>query len=73
MDADPKPEGPAAEPFDLARAGEAAALRAYAEAGTPAGLIDGKGDTLLRPAAYYGHAESVRVLVTPGCRRSWGR
>jgi ankyrin repeat protein len=32
----------------------------------PAGLTNGKGDTLLMPAAYYGHAETVRMLVTCG-------
>jgi ankyrin repeat protein len=29
-------------------------------------LANGKGDTLLMPAAYYGHAETVRMLVTSG-------
>ncbi|MGW3343502.1 ankyrin repeat domain-containing protein [Nonomuraea rubra] len=32
----------------------------------PVDPIDGKGDTLLMPAAYYGHAETVRRLVTSG-------
>jgi ankyrin repeat protein len=35
-------------------------------AGVPADLIDGKGDTLLMPTAYYGHAETVTMLVTRG-------
>ncbi|MEV0821041.1 ankyrin repeat domain-containing protein [Nonomuraea rubra] len=32
----------------------------------PVDPTDGKGDTLLMPAAYYGHAETVRRLVTSG-------
>lgn len=32
----------------------------------PVGLANGKGDTLLMPAAYYGHAETARMLVTCG-------
>ncbi|WP_146103605.1 ankyrin repeat domain-containing protein [Nonomuraea solani] len=32
----------------------------------PIRLANGKGDSLLMPAAYYGHAETVRKLVTSG-------
>nr|WP_201760592.1 MULTISPECIES: ankyrin repeat domain-containing protein [unclassified Nonomuraea] len=50
--------------FDLARAGNTATLRAYAGAGGPVDPTNGKGDTLLMPAAYYGHAGTVTMLVT---------
>ncbi|WP_316247616.1 ankyrin repeat domain-containing protein [Nonomuraea sp. PA05] len=41
-------------------------MRACVAAGAPVDLTDGKGDTLLMPAAYYGHAETARMLVTSG-------
>ncbi|MFC5822241.1 ankyrin repeat domain-containing protein [Nonomuraea insulae] len=66
MDGDPELEEFATRMFDLARAGETEALRAYVEAGVPVDLTNGKGDTLLMLAAYYGHAETVRMLVTSG-------
>ncbi|TMR30563.1 ankyrin repeat domain-containing protein [Nonomuraea zeae] len=66
MDTDPELEEFATRLFDLARRGDTEALRAYVEAGVPAGLTNGKGDTLLMLAAYYGHAETVRMLVTCG-------
>ncbi|MFB4285443.1 MULTISPECIES: ankyrin repeat domain-containing protein [unclassified Nonomuraea] len=66
MDGDPELEEFATRMFDLARAGDTEALRAYVEAGVPANLTNGKGDTLLMLAAYYGHAETVRMLVTRG-------
>lgn len=52
--------------FDLARAGETERLRAYVEAGVPANLTNGTGDTLLMLAAYHGHAETVAMLVASG-------
>jgi uncharacterized protein len=42
------------------------APRACAGSEPPAGPGDGKGDTLLMPTAYYGHAETVRMHVTSG-------
>ncbi|GAA3536485.1 ankyrin repeat domain-containing protein [Nonomuraea rosea] len=67
IDGDPELEGAATTSFGLAGAGgHRRARRACAEADVPAGLADGKGDTLLMPAAYYGHAETVRLLVTSG-------
>ncbi len=66
MDGDPELEELATRMFDLARAGDTETLRAYVEAGVPVDLSNGKGDTLLMLAAYYGHAETVRMLVTSG-------
>lgn len=49
--------------FDRARAGEAARLAGYVDAGVPVDLTDARGNTLLMLAAYHGHAETVRVLL----------
>lgn len=66
MDGDPEVEEFAGRMFHLARAGETDTLRAYVEAGVPATLTNGKGDTLLMLAAYHGHAETVRMLAEHG-------
>jgi ankyrin repeat protein len=66
MDGDPELEEFATRLFDLARAGETDTLRAYVEAGVPADLTNGKGDTLLMLAAYHGHAATVRMLTELG-------
>lgn len=66
MDGDPDLEEFATRMFDLARAGDTETLRAYVEAGVPADLTNGKGDTLLMLAAYHGHAGTVRMLVEKG-------
>ncbi|GGS68551.1 ankyrin repeat domain-containing protein [Nonomuraea spiralis] len=66
MDGDPELEAFATRMFDLARAGDTEALRAYVEAGVPVNLSNSKGDTLLMLAAYHGHAETVRMLVASG-------
>ncbi|WP_246090374.1 ankyrin repeat domain-containing protein [Nonomuraea deserti] len=66
MDGDPEAQGFTTELFDMARAGDTETLRAYVGARVPADLTNGKGDTLLMPAAYYGHAETVTMLVTRG-------
>jgi ankyrin repeat protein len=66
MDGDPELEEFATRLFDLARAGETDTLRAYVEAGVPADLTNGKGDTLLMLAAYHGHAGTVRMLTELG-------
>jgi uncharacterized protein len=64
---------PGAEPiaaaeqlFDLARAGETAALARQLDAGVPATLINEAGDTLVMLAAYHGHAATVSLLLDRG-------
>ncbi|MGW6918325.1 ankyrin repeat domain-containing protein [Kitasatospora sp. NPDC054939] len=52
--------------FDAARAGDAALLAAYLDAGAPADLTNDRGDTLLMLAAYHGHAAAVRALLERG-------
>ena len=52
--------------FDLARAGDAASLAQYVDAGVPVNLTNEKGDTLLMLAAYHGHADAVAALITRG-------
>ncbi|MGN0039562.1 ankyrin repeat domain-containing protein [Rhodococcus sp. (in: high G+C Gram-positive bacteria)] len=52
--------------FDAARAGDAATLAEYVDAGAPANLTNGSGDTLVMLAAYHGHADAVRVLAERG-------
>lgn len=52
--------------FDRARAGEAARLGAYVDAGVPVDLTDAAGNTLLMLAAYYGHAAAVAELFARG-------
>ncbi|MEV0145806.1 MULTISPECIES: ankyrin repeat domain-containing protein [unclassified Nonomuraea] len=66
MDGDPELDELTAKLFDLARRGETETLRAYVEAGVPADLTNGKGDTLLMLAACHGHAETVRMLAGHG-------
>jgi ankyrin repeat protein len=52
--------------FDLARAGDTAALAAYVDAGVPVELTNDRGDTLLMLAAYHGHDAAVRALLERG-------
>jgi uncharacterized protein len=52
--------------FNMARAGEAAQLAAYVDAGVDPNLTNQRGDTLVMLAAYHGHADAVRVLVEAG-------
>lgn len=52
--------------FDLARVGEAGELGEYLDAGVPANLTNGKGDSLLILAAYHDHPEAVAVLLDRG-------
>jgi uncharacterized protein len=52
--------------FDMARAGDAARIAAYVDAGVPVNLTNGAGDTLVMLAAYHGHPETVRVLTERG-------
>jgi len=52
--------------FDLARAGDTAALVEALDAGVPANLTNEAGDTLLILAAYHDHPDTVRALVEHG-------
>ena len=52
--------------FDQARAGSAAELGAYLDAGVPVDLTDAHGNTLLMLAAYHGHLEAVTALLARG-------
>jgi ankyrin repeat protein len=52
--------------FGLARSGDTAALIEYVKAGVPPNLANDSGDTLLMLAAYHGHADTVRALLTAG-------
>jgi uncharacterized protein len=52
--------------FDMARHEDADTLAAYLDAGVPVNLTNSKGDTLVMPASYYGHPETVRVLTARG-------
>ncbi len=52
--------------FDQARAGHAARIGAYVDAGTPVELTDASGNTLLMLAAYHGHAGTVEALIERG-------
>ena len=49
--------------FNLARAGDTAAIAAYVDAGVPVNLTNDNGDTLLMLAAYHGHAGTVAALL----------
>ena len=68
---DPNTPGPemvalAAKLFDLARAGDTAALEGYLDEGVPATLTNEAGDTLVMLAAYHGHADTVALLIARG-------
>ncbi|MEU3401662.1 ankyrin repeat domain-containing protein [Streptomyces filamentosus] len=63
---DPEVVELASKVFDLARAGGAAALAAYLDAGVPANLTNDRGDTLVMLAAYHGHAAAVAALLERG-------
>lgn len=52
--------------FDLARAGDTAALVAYLDAGVPVNLRNQAGDSLLMLAAYHGNADLVAALCQRG-------
>lgn len=52
--------------FDLARDGDTAKLVEAVDAGVPANLTNGAGDTLLILAAYHGHPGTVRALLERG-------
>jgi len=52
--------------FEGAREGNTELLRAYLEAGAPAGLTNTAGDSLLMLAAYHGHADTVQLILQHG-------
>ena len=52
--------------FNLARAGETAAVAAYVDAGVPVNLTNDSGDSLLMLAAYHGHPDTVHALLERG-------
>src|ERR1700761_4829771 len=52
--------------FNLARAGDTAALTAYLDAGVPVNLTNDSGDSLLMLAAYHGHPDTVEGLLARG-------
>ncbi|KAL1302905.1 hypothetical protein AAFC00_003230 [Neodothiora populina] len=52
--------------FDFAREGKTNELSQYVSAGIPPNLTNHKGDTLLMLAAYYGHPDTVRMLLEKG-------
>lgn len=56
----------AARVFDLARHGDADELGRLLDAGLPANLRNGKGDSLVMLAAYNGNEPAVRVLLAHG-------
>ncbi|MCK0091286.1 ankyrin repeat domain-containing protein [Rhodococcus sp. HNM0563] len=63
---DPRIQEIAQRCFDAARAGDSETLATYIEAGVPANLTNGAGDTLVMLASYRGNAAAVRVLVDHG-------
>ena len=56
--------------FDLARGGATDELAANVDAGVPANLTNGKGDTLLILAAYHNHPGTVAALLARGADHS---
>jgi ankyrin repeat protein len=52
--------------FDLARAGDLAAVCQRVDAGVPVNLTTATGDTLLVLAAYHRHADLVEALLARG-------
>ena len=63
---DPETLAFAQQVFDLAREGRAELIAEYVDAGLPANLTNGKGDTLLILAAYYDRPETVAALLERG-------
>ncbi len=52
--------------FGYARTGATQDLVDYVAAGVPPNLANETGDTLIMLAAYHGHAETVRALLSAG-------
>ncbi|WP_119731042.1 ankyrin repeat domain-containing protein [Thermomonospora amylolytica] len=63
---DPELEEFATRIFGMARTGATEEPAAYVDAGLPVNLANQNGDTLLMPAAYHGHAGTVRALLERG-------
>lgn len=63
---DPELQALAGRVFDTARAGDAASLATYVDAGVPVNLTNENGDTLVMLAAYHGHPEAVQALIDRG-------
>jgi ankyrin repeat protein len=55
-----------AKVFGFARTGDAKSLGAYIDDGISVNLTNDRGDTLVMLAAYYGHPETVAVLLERG-------
>jgi ankyrin repeat protein len=55
--------------FNKAREGDAAMMAALLTKGLPPNLRNHKGDTLLMLAAYHGHVDTVKVLLTRPIRK----
>ncbi|KAF2139744.1 uncharacterized protein K452DRAFT_232192, partial [Aplosporella prunicola CBS 121167] len=60
----PPPLDLAAKLFAHARTGATSVLHTYLAAGIPPNLTNHAGDTLLMLAAYHGHADTVRMLLS---------
>ncbi|POR38659.1 Putative ankyrin repeat protein [Tolypocladium paradoxum] len=56
----------AARMYDSARRGELPIFQQALPAGLPPNMTNEKGDTLLMLAAYYGHADLVKLLIQHG-------
>ncbi|KAI9743251.1 MAG: hypothetical protein M1818_003097 [Claussenomyces sp. TS43310] len=52
--------------YDAARAGQMDIFQQALPAGLPANMTNDKGDSLLMLAAYYGHAQLVKLLLQHG-------
>ena len=63
---DPEVQALAGRVFDAARAGDAATLATYVDAGVPVNLTNENGDTLVMLASYHGHPQAVQVLIDRG-------
>ena len=50
--------------FQAAREGDVKTLAAYFESGLPADIVNARGDTLLILAAYHGHDDAVKTILT---------
>ncbi|NLE79807.1 MAG: ankyrin repeat domain-containing protein [Rhodococcus sp.] len=63
---DPEVQALAGRVFDAARAGDAATLATYVDAGVHVNLTNENGDTLVMLASYHGHPQAVQVLIDRG-------
>ena len=50
--------------FEAAREGDAKTLTEYFKAGQPAEIVDNRGDSLLILAAYHGHDDAVKAILS---------